>query len=285
MRSFLDGATDRLVRSGLPNARLDAELLLAKVLGMRRESIHMQPERPLELQEWDRSVQLVERRMKREPVAYILGKKEFMGLDFAVHSDALIPRWETEGLLERFCQWLATVSFPQPLRLLDMGTGAGNIAVCLAKQFPESQVTAVDVCPKALDLARENTISHGVAERVRLVLSDWFANVEGRYHAILSNPPYIDIERLASLMADVRDHEPSLALNGGGQGLDAYRRLIPEAHSRLVAGGGLFLEIGEDQGEPVCALIESDWGYASPQVIKDYSGCDRIVCTQRRDDG
>ncbi len=285
VRAFLDWAAEALAPCGTSSSRLDAELLLAGALGISREAIHMHPGRRLNSEERRVSAALIERRVRCEPVAYILGQKEFMGMDFAVDADVLIPRWETELLLERFEQWLAATSFPVPLRLLDLGTGSGNIAVCLARQYPESRITAVDVCEKALTVARNNAERHGVAERIRFVLSDWFADVEGEYHAILCNPPYIDTQRMQTLMPDVQDHEPARALDGGPQGLDAYRRLIPDAHSKLVAGGGLFFEIGEDQAQPVASLIESHGGYTTPQVIEDLSGCDRVVCTQRRNDG
>ncbi len=285
IRAFLAGACEDLARSGVSSARLDAELLLAHALGVRRETIHAHPERRLDEQEHDRARRLIDRRAGREPVAYILGRKEFMGLEFAVTPDTLIPRWETEGLVAHFCEWIETVSFPRPLRLLDLGTGSGNIAVCLAKRFPQSRIIAADVCANALDVAKANATRHGVAESVRFVLSDWLENIEGEHHAILCNPPYIDEQRMATLMPDVCDHEPVRALNGGERGLEAYRRLIPDAHARLVSGGGLFLEIGEDQADAVGSLIESHRGYSQPSVMQDLSGSDRIVFTQRRIDG
>ncbi|UCD11006.1 MAG: peptide chain release factor N(5)-glutamine methyltransferase [Nitrospinaceae bacterium] len=279
--SFLNGSAERLRLAGVASPRLDAEVLLAQVLGVGREDIHARPGYFLSARQAEAGRALIERRSKREPVSYLVGQKGFWDLDFFVTSHVLIPRPETEILLERFIQTARAAETLAP-NVLDVGTGSGNIAVVAAREFPAGRVTAMDRSPAALQVARENVRRHGVGGRVRLIGSDLFSALgESAFDFILSNPPYIASGALAHLMADVKDYEPALALDGGEDGLDIYRRLIPGAWGHLREGGSLILEIGMEQARAVSALIHRHGGYSAARVIKDYSGRERVIQTTK----
>jgi len=285
LETFLSGSAERLRRAGIASSRLDAEVLLAGVLGVGREELYAHPGRPLSAREAAAGRALIERRARREPVSYLLGRKGFWDLDFFVSPEVLIPRPETEILLERFIQAARSAGTLAP-EVLDVGTGSGNIAVVAAREFPESRVTAVDRSPAALAVARENVRRHGVAGRVSLVGSDLFsALAQKEFDFILSNPPYIETEELPGLMPDVVDYEPALALDGGREGLDIYRRLVPGAWSHLKKGGTLILEIGASQARAVVEIINAHGGFQTSHVIQDYSGRDRVIQTTRKAHG
>lgn len=285
-KKFLNWSAGQLARAGVYSPRLESEILLAEAMNLQREDLHRDPDHALNDRELTASRKFVERRTRREPVSYILGRKEFWGLEFRVSPDVLVPRWETEILIEAFLQWIHASPWEGPLHFLDIGTGCGNIAVAVAREIPQCRVTAVDISPAALAVARENAVRHGVAERIRLVRGDMLAGApEGPFHAILSNPPYIDTVKLESLAADIKDFEPRPALDGGAGGLHFFKRIIPGAGEHLAEGGALFLETGEDQAQAVSDLIRPHGGYGSPVIIKDYSGRDRVVSARKRGHG
>jgi len=285
-KSFLQWSAERLGQAGIDSPRLESEVLLTRGLHASREDLYRDPDRKLQEEEVILSTSLVERRFLREPVAYILGRREFWGLDFQVTPDVLVPRWETEVLLEQFLKWVRSTSFPGPLRVLDLGTGCGNIAVVAAKELPDARVTAVDISRSALEIARTNAWVHGVANRIRFVAGDLFAgDFTGPFHAILSNPPYIEAEAMGSLMPDVKNFEPKQALDGGRQGLEVYKRILPEAWNHLVEAGALFLEIGDRQATRVRSLLEAHGGYHAPVVSLDYTGVERVVSARKRHHG
>lgn len=285
-KAFLKWSAERLARAGIESPQLESEVLLAKGLHASREDLYREPERKLEEEEIVLSKSFVERRVSREPVAYILGCREFWGLDFQVTPDVLVPRWETEVLLEQFLQWVRGTTFSSPLQILDMGTGSGIIAVVAAKELTNAQVTAVDISPQALEIAQTNAWVHGVADCIQFVRGDLFTcDLNGPFHAILSNPPYIKEAEMDSLMPDVKNFEPKRALDGGGQGLEFYKRILPDALNHLVEDGALFLEVGNHQATAVCDLMATHGGYHPAQVTFDYTGVERVVSARKRKNG
>lgn len=270
-------STTYLADKGVESPRLDAEVLLAHVLGMDRLGLYVNFDRPLEPQEIDRYREAIWRRGRREPVAYIVEEKEFMGRPFFVSPAVLIPRPETELLVEAVVARLPE----QALSLLDVGTGSGAIAIMLAILLPQARVSACDVSVQALDVARQNAARLGVRERVDFVYSDMLNALpaDARFHCIVSNPPYIAEAELTTLAPEIR-YEPRMALAAGVDGLTAIRRLIEEAYDRLVDGGLLAMEIGATQANTVRSLAK-ERPYAPAEVAKDYAGRERLVFLQK----
>jgi len=282
-KSFLEWSALRLAQAGIDSPRLESELLLAQGLRSSREDLYRNPDRELGEAEMVLSKSFVERRFQREPVAYILGRREFWGLEFQVTPDVLVPRWETEILIEKFLQWVRSEPFSEPMQILDLGTGSGNIAIAIAKERPEALVTAVDISPPAIAIAQANAWVHEVADRVRFKEGDMFAcQFETSFHAILSNPPYIEEDLRDSLMPDVRNYEPEQALFGGPDGLACFRRILPSAWRHLKDDGVLFLEIGNGQVKEVLSLIENHGGYHAPEVTLDYMGMERVISARKK---
>ncbi|MCS6831716.1 MAG: peptide chain release factor N(5)-glutamine methyltransferase [bacterium] len=259
-----------LQQAGVDTPRLDAELLLANVLGVGRAYLYAHPEEEVDagvLQEWQRHL---ERRARREPLAYILGKAEFCGLEFTVTPDVLVPRPETEVLVE------AAVA-RQPATIADIGTGSGCIAITVAVNLPQAQVWATDISEAALRVARENVERHGVAGRVRLLQGDLLQPLTGmRLDVIVSNPPYVAESERLSLQPEVREWEPSQALFAGDDPLQFHRRLAAEAHFHLREGGWLMVEVGLGQAEAVASLLE-EAGYQQVRILNDLAGIGRVV--------
>jgi release factor glutamine methyltransferase len=223
-------------------------------------------------------LELIERRHLGEPIQYIVGECEFYGLPFYVTPDVLIPRSETEHLVEKALGLAA--EFERP-RIVDVGTGSGAIAAALAHHLPNAQITALDISPVALEVARANARSNAVTDRIRLLQSDLLTSVaDERFEMVVSNPPYVPTADRESLSVEVRDHEPALALFAGKDGLDVYRRLIPEAFGALEAGGYLLLEIGYGQSAAVAALL-TESGFEKVEFVPDLQGIPRVACAQR----
>jgi len=221
---------------------------------------------------------LVERRLRGEPIQYITGETEFYGLPFRVTPDVLIPRPETEQLVEKVLE--RTASFENP-RIVDVGAGSGAIAVTLAHHLPHAKLTAIDLSVPALAVARENAESNGVGERIRFLCGDLLAPVaEERFEIVVSNPPYVPSSDRASLSVEVRDHEPALALFAGGDGLEVYRRLIPAAFAVLTSGGLLALECGYGQEKAIGALLAAS-GFVRIEFFPDLQNIPRVACAQR----
>lgn len=282
---YLRLATEYLQKCGSGSPRLDAELLLAHVLGVDRVALYVNHDRPLVPDEVGAFRELLRQRGRGTPMAYILGERPFLSTSLVVSPAVLIPRPETELLVEAAVAWLAE----QPgasLLVADVGTGSGAIAIGIALAEPRAHVMALDVSADAARVARANVDRHDVNDRVEVVAGDLLAPLlvpprsarfRGRLDAVVSNPPYIATAELDTLPRDVREHEPRIALDGGPDGLAAYRRLIPMAGQALRPGGLLALEIGADQGEAVAALLAADDGWRDVRVEKDYAGHDRIV--------
>ena len=277
IRETLRSAAARLERAGVPDSAYDAQVMLAHVLG-ERDMLRMRVEgyREVEPSAAARYEALIARRESREPLQYILGETEFMGLTFHVEPGVLIPRYDTEVLCEEALRLLGGAGG----RVLDIGTGSGALAVSIAKRCPAAQVTAVDVSDTALGIAQGNAQANGA--NVRFVRSDCFAALaEERFDMIVSNPPYIPPHEMAELMPEVR-HEPELALAGGEDGLVFYRRIAREAAAHLAPGGHLLFEIGWQQKDDVCALLAEHIG--APWALRDYGGNWRVCAAKLEKD-
>ncbi len=262
----LRASDEFLARKGVDSPRLDAELLLAHALGLSRLELYTQHDRPLNEAELVKARALVERRGKREPLAYILGEWGFRRLVLKTDARALVPRPETEIVVERALALIADVTEP---RVIDVGTGSGAIALAIAQERPDARVLATDLSPAALGLARENAQRLDLA--VQFVETNVLDGIDGPLDLVISNPPYVLADELAELQPEVRDWEPRLALVANGQ----TENLIRAAGAVLAPGGGLVLECHEDQAHAVAALLQSE-GYVEVAVTSDLAGRARV---------
>ncbi len=276
----------RLVAVGIESARLDAELLLGCALKMTREQLLAAAPRELSRDQRERYEALLLRRLRREPLAYVTGKQEFWSLDFVVSKAVLVPRPETELLVEIAVKHAAESSRGDRLRILDLGTGSGAIAVALAKELPEAEILATDISPEALAVARHNAAANGVSTRIRFYQGDLFAAIHHRidreFNLIVSNPPYVCRAELSKLEPEVSGWEPRAALDGGCDGLDFYRRIAEEGPRYLRPGGALAVEIGAGTGAAVLALFKRAAAYTEEQIYRDYSGNERVFLASKR---
>jgi release factor glutamine methyltransferase len=283
------------LRTTSPTARLDAELLLAHVLGWDRARLLAEGRMPLDQQRENAFRGLVARRAALEPIAYLVGHKEFYGLDLAVDARVLVPRPETELLVElalllarrrtndkrpKEIERDALVLGRSSLILADIGTGSGAIAIALAIHLPEAQIIAIDISPAALELARRNVERYGLTEQVRLLQGDLLKPLDGPVDLIVSNPPYTI---LSAIDEGVRRHEPRQALDGGVDGLELYRRLLAAAPAKLRPGGAMLLEIGATQAATVTKLAHQAFPGALVSVYLDLAGLDRVVVINTED--
>jgi len=279
VRRLLEWTEDFLRKKGFESPRLEAQILLAHALGCKKIDLYVRfSEEPSEEK---RTVfrEIVKRRSEGTPVAHLVGHREFYSLSFAVSPDVLIPRPETETLVMEALRLLKPLAAP---RVLDLGTGSGCIALTIAKQHKSSRVTAVDISPKALAIARGNAEHHGVAERVTFLEGDLFAPVAVQtFDLIVSNPPYIAHAEFPTLDPGVRDFEPRSALDGGPDGLEFYRRLAAEAGQFLNPSGTILVEIGSTQEESVRALFAERMKVGN--TIRDLGGRPRVIAAQRRE--
>ncbi len=283
--SILEWTRGYFRKHDIENPRLDAEILLAHSLGLQRIDLYLRYDQPLDADELAAYRQIVKRRAAREPVAYILGRKEFWGLDLAVSPQVLTPRPDTERLVASALAFLESMADQKVLRVLDLGTGTGCIALALAHSFPPAQVIATDISPPALVVARGNIARHGLEDRIHLVAGpglEMFARACARFDLIVSNPPYIPTAEIERLEPEVRNYEPRGALDGGSDGLAAYRRIIPAAVGLLRTGGQLMVEIGWNQREAVTQLARQAGHYRDIQCDADYGGHDRVIRMGRR---
>lgn len=260
---------------GIESARLDADLLLADTLKVDRVGLYLRYDQPLQSAELSEFRAKVARRARHEPLAYILGEVEFWSLKFAVAPAVLIPRADTEVLVEE-----ALARGEGEARVLDVGTGSGAIAVALAVERPAWQVTALDVSRDALEVAQANAARHEVAGRLRILHGDLAHLPAEKFDLIVANPPYIPSDELQTLMPDVRDYEPQLALDGGPDGLLAYRALSAQAPRCLHPGGWLLVEIGQGQEQAVTRLF-AQAGLRDIGTRADYAGIVRVVGGRR----
>lgn len=277
---ILHWITGYLTEKQSETPRLDAEILLAYALKIERVQLYMQFDRPLMAEELATIRELVKRRAAREPIAYIVGTQGFWSLDLKTDSRALIPRPDTEILIETALKLLPEDSTAS---VVDIGTGSGAIALSLAVERPGLRIAATDIDADTLELARENAELHGLGERIRFFYGDLLDALNSDWPTadlVVSNPPYIAEDQRSELMADVRDFEPSGALFSGEDGLDILRRLTVDAFAFLKPGGYLLCEIGYDQGNAVRELFEQA-GFHQVEVRQDYGGRDRVVSGQK----
>ena len=281
--AVIDGA-QLIGAAGIESARLDAEVLLCHVLKMEKAEFYFSFDSPLDLADRQKYQELLMRRAKREPLAYITARKEFWSLDFVVTPDVLIPRPETELLVELVLQRATLASRKSPLKVLDIGTGSGVIAVSLAKELPQAEIWAVDVSAAALNIAGINSRQHGVASRIQFLQGDVFGPVSGLgliFDVIVSNPPYVRSRELSDLAPEICHWEPTTALDGGPDGLDACRRIIYGADKYLAPKGHLLLEIGDDMGKAAAELFACAGDYGTVSVYQDYAGRDRVIAATK----
>jgi release factor glutamine methyltransferase len=273
---LLTWTTDWLGARGSDAPRLDAEVLLAHVRGCPRIALYTAFDTPVADAERARFRELVKRRGEGEPVAYLVGSREFFSLPFTVTKDVLIPRPETEGLVVRSLDLVKSAAAP---RIADVGTGSGAIAVTLAKQLPRATLVATDIAPAALAVAQANAERHGVAERITFVECDLLADPQaaGPWDVIVSNPPYVRDDEYAALPRDVRDHEPKTALVAGPTGVEIVTRLAAEAAERLAPGGWLLVEIGPSTAAAAESALAAQPGLVPGPTLKDLAGLPRIV--------
>jgi release factor glutamine methyltransferase len=267
-------STEFLEGKGVESARLQAELLVGHAIGLTRMQLYLQFERPLGAAELDRIRDFIRRRGRREPAQYILGGTEFFGLRLKVDRRALIPRPETEFLVETAVSLWPTA----PAKVLDLGTGSGAIALALAAAWPASEVTAVDSSPDALELARENASGTGLSGRVVFLLSNWFAALPAgaRFDLILANPPYLSAEEVAAAPPEVRAHEPAAALESPREGRADLEAILGAAPRFLARGGLLAMETGIGQHADLLRLAHAG-GFAKAESRPDLTGRDRFL--------
>ena len=284
----LTRARDMLAVAGSGTPALDAELLLAHVLGRDRAWLYTYPERVLTRPQSVAYLTLVERRADHEPVAYLVGHKEFFGLDFIVTPDVLVPRPETELLVEKALQ-LAPSRGGQ-LTVADVGTGSGVVAVGLAVNLPRARVMAIDISPAALAVARRNVARHHVGDRVVCIQADLLAPCAATFDLVIANLPYVCCGDLHSVYEEAAHGttralgwEPRIALDGGSDGLEVVRRLLMVVANRLHPDGVLLVEIGADQGSEVLRLAQVHFPQAAAEVIKDWAGLDRFLTVSSPD--
>jgi len=271
---------DRLRNAGISDARLEAELLFEYCLDLSRVDLHLS-ERDLTRAEIDRFEDLLSRRLTREPLSYIIREKEFWSLPFVVTPEVLIPRPETELLIEKT---LSLIENPQKFqgRLLDLGTGSGVIAIVLAIELPRAEIVTVDLSPSALQVARQNVVRHGVEDRVSLVNGDWLKAIRmGRiFDYIVSNPPYV-AGRLEGALQPELAFEPAMALFSGDDGLVDLKKIVPVCRDYLTSGGYFVCEIGSDQHEAIAGLFAENDGLSLLEIMEDYAGLPRIAVGRR----
>jgi release factor glutamine methyltransferase len=262
-------------------ARREAELLLAHALGCPRIILYTRHDEDPGEEVKARFRELVQQRLRGSPVAHLLGKKEFFSLEFEVSPDVLVPRPDTEWVVTECLTLAKTMATPD---ILDVGTGSGCIAIAVAQQHKGARVTAADISPAALAVARRNAGRHGLSERVRFSVGDLFAAVPGEaFDFVLSNPPYIPTADIAGLAAEVRDHDPRLALDGGANGFAVIDRLIAGAPAHLRRGGYLIIEIGHDQEAEARRRFERHGGYELGKTAHDLAGHPRVLRARKRD--
>jgi release factor glutamine methyltransferase len=278
---------ERFQQEGLSPARLDAEVLLATSLGMSRIGLYTHYDQPLQKDELTGFKKLIQRRLHHEPVAYILGKREFWSLSFQVTRDVLIPRPETELLVEEALKLFGPSRPPNgPYRILEIGTGCGAVIVAIAHELPAAQLVATDVSEKALRVAIQNASENGVGDRIQFLQGDLFTPLrrEPAFDLILTNPPYIPHDQVSGLPPEVRDFEPRIALDGGKDGLEFYHRALPEVGDYLCPGGWFLAEMGDGQDRLIRQIAEENRSLGEFDFIKDLSGKNRVFKAQNRKD-
>ena len=274
---LLEWTTSYFNKHSIPNPRLDAELLLGHLLEKTRLQLYLHFDMPVFQEQLTAFRNLIKKRIAHTPISYLTNHKEFMSLDFYIDERVLVPRPETEFLVEAIFK----MEIDGPHRLLEIGTGSGIIATTLALHAPDWEIIATDISQDALAVAQKNRDTHGCTERITLLHGDLFEPIQqhklSRFNCVVSNPPYLMSGENDTLGPGVREHEPHVALFAGEDGLDVIRRLIAEAPNYLHPGGKLIFEIGYRQAEAVRPLLKAHPSYQKHRLIKDYSGIERVA--------
>jgi release factor glutamine methyltransferase len=277
-------AAQKLSGCGITNARLDAEVLLTHILERDRAWLITHNNDSLDNEKYRLFEDTIDRRSRREPLQYIIGRQEFWGLEFMVTRDVLIPRPETELIVETA---LKIVKRTSRATIVDLCTGSGCIAVSLAKELGNTRIFAADTSSQALAVARENAQRHGVSDRIRFLEGDLFAPLEelairGLVDVITANPPYIRSDDLPMLQPEVRDYEPELALMAGTEGTEVQQKIIERASDLLKKHGALIMEMGMGQAEILKRMADETGTYDKPEILKDLAGIDRVLVVKRK---
>ena len=274
---LLEWTTSYFEKHNIPNPRLDAEVLLGHVLKKSRLQLYLHFDMPVFQEDLTVLRELIKKRIARTPISYLTHHKEFMSLDFYVDENVLIPRPETEFIVETVLK----SNDSKPENILEIGTGSGAIAISIAVNMPECHIIATDICEKALVVAEKNRDIHECTDRIELMHGDLFEPIKRekpkKFNCIVSNPPYISIDESKKLSKDIYEHEPHIALIAGNDGLSVIQRLILQAPNFLLPKGKLILEIGEKQAASVKAILDEHPKYIHSQFINDYAGIERVV--------
>jgi len=284
VKEAISRSTEYLRKKGSTSPRLDAEILLSHVLEITRLDLYLSFDRPLSIEEKDRYRDLLKRRAAHEPVAYITGEKEFMSLSFRVNPSVLIPRPDTETLVEacigRITEWREGHKERLP-SVFEVGIGSGAVSISLLHHFPELEITASDLSASALELARGNAARHGVADRLHLLEGDLLAGHSEPVDFLLSNPPYIAEKERGILSPDILEYEPPEALFAGKEGLDVIERLLSEGEKIISPGGWILVEIGKGQYITLESKIRKSGLFRTVDAVEDYSGVVRVLSVQK----
>ena len=279
LKQAVDSAYQFFVQNDVPSPRLNAELLLMFVLGRDRAYLYAYPERPLTEEEQSRYDEVVQERARGCPTQYIIGHQEFWGLDFIVSPAVLIPRPETEHVVETVLELVKEHNLRGKFRLIDVGTGSGCIALALASELPQTEIHACDVSEEALEVARANAARLGLEKRVQFRHSDLFSAYAGeQFDFVISNPPYVGESEADKVQKQVREFEPKAAVFSGWEGMDIYKRLIPQAYAALKPEGWLVMEIGFSTEAKVKELLA---GWTNVETTTDLQGIPRVVAAKK----
>ncbi len=278
VKEALHAGRNQLARANVEEPVIEAEILLRHTLDWGRPQLYADWDKEMPKEAWYSYSRLLDRRSKGEPGAYITGHREFYGLDFYVDHRVLIPRPESEALVELAIDYVTESCRPSSRVLIaDIGTGSGALAVALVKNLPSATVYATDISREALEVADINIRRHDVEDKVSLLEGDLLDPLPQQVDVIVSNPPYVIREDCDALPIEIREHEPTIALDGGSDGLDVIHRLLNQIQSKLKSGGALFMEMGYDQGQRVKSLAEALFPRAQIGLAKDLSGIDRVL--------
>ncbi len=283
---ILQWSYDYFQGHGVSSPRLDGEVILAEILNTDRTGLYLRSDQCLEKEDLAAFLKLAERRACREPVPYIVGHREFWSLDFLVSPSVLIPRPETELLVEEAIRILTTLPAPsQPVKVLELGTGSGAISVALAREVPFISIVAVDISREAVAIARANAERHNVADRIEFVVGDLSSALRERTSAfflLLSNPPYIPTSELNGLAPEIRLFEPREALDGGEDGMDCHRRILIGTLPFIQAGGWILLEVHDGQSRVLADFMFNSGNFQQVEIHPDYQGVERLVKGKKR---
>jgi release factor glutamine methyltransferase len=284
VHDIINESTKALEAADIPSARLDAEVLLSFCLGCDRLEFYKNPDRIISETQLSAFRNLIARRLQWEPVAYITGRKEFWSFTLEVNSSVLIPRPDTEVIVEEALDICRKIDSSK-MKILDIGTGSGAIAIALAKEMPHAKVMATDISPAAVNLAQKNAAALGLKEKIDFRQGNLFEPVDGIFDIIVCNPPYISAQDYEKLPAGVKNYEPQDALLAGKSGLEFYEKLIYQAAGFVQKNGWLLLEIGAKQEAGVRGIMETSSCYDSIEMSRDYAGLPRVIKARRKISG